>query len=47
MARSWMILPALGEDLGSNYQFKRDLSNLYKMHILEPELISMEMSEHS
>lgn len=41
-----MILFALG-DLGSNYQFKRDLSNLYKMHILEPELISMEMSEHS
>lgn len=47
MARSWMILSALGEDLGSNYQFKRDLSNLYKIHILEPEWISMEMSEHS
>lgn len=42
-----MILFALGEDLGSNYQFKRDLSNLYKMHILQSELIIMEMSEHS
>ena len=37
----------MGEDLGWNYPFKEDLPNLHKMQVLEPELISMEMTEHT
>lgn len=46
VGRSRNVLSAGGDDLGLNYRFKGDLPDLHKTQILEPELISMEMTEH-